>query len=38
MGKVRAIYREEGNDLEAVIEADLEAARTAVRPASAEGK
>ncbi len=38
MGKVRAIYKEEGPDLEAVIEADLEAARTAVRPASAEGK
>jgi peroxiredoxin len=37
-GKVRAIYKEEGPDLEAVIEGDLEAARTAVRPASAEGK
>jgi peroxiredoxin len=34
MGKVRAIYREEGLDLEAVIEADLEASRTAIRPAS----
>ncbi len=33
MGKVRAIYREEGDDLEKVIEADLEASRTAVRPA-----
>ena len=31
-GKVRAIYREEGEDLERVIEADLEAARTALRP------
>ncbi len=38
MGKVRAIYKEEGPDLERVIEADLEAARTAVRPASAEDK
>jgi peroxiredoxin len=38
MGKVRAIYREEGADLEQVIEADLEASKTAVRPASAEGK
>ena len=38
MGKVRAIYREEGADLEKVIEEDLEASRTAVRPASAEGK
>lgn len=37
-GKVRAIYKEEGPDLEAVIESDLEAAKTAVRPASAEGK
>lgn len=34
MGKVRAIYREEGNDLETVIEADLDASKTAVRPAS----
>jgi peroxiredoxin len=34
MGKVRAIYREEGHDLESVIEADLEASKTAVRPAS----
>ncbi|MGZ6142443.1 MAG: TlpA family protein disulfide reductase [Myxococcales bacterium] len=38
MGKVRAIYKEEGPDLESLIVADLEAARTAVRPASAEGK
>ena len=37
-GKVRAIYKEEGPDLESVIEGDLEAAKTAVRPASAEGK
>ena len=37
-GKVRAIYKEEGPDLEKVIEADLEAAKTAVRPVSAEGK
>lgn len=35
MGKVRAIYREEGADLEKVIEADLEASKSAVRPASA---
>ena len=34
MGKVRAIYREEGDDLEKVIEADLEASKTAIRPAS----
>ena len=34
MGKVRAIYREEGVDLEKVIEADLEASKTAIRPAS----
>jgi peroxiredoxin len=34
MGKVRAIYREEGSDLEKVIESDLEASKTAVRPAS----
>ena len=34
MGKVRAIYREEGQDLEAVIEADLEASKNPVRPAS----
>ena len=34
MGKVRAIYREEGHDLESVIEEDLEASKTAVRPAS----
>ena len=34
MGKVRAIYREEGEDLEKVIEADLEASKTAIRPAS----
>jgi thiol-disulfide isomerase/thioredoxin len=38
MGKVRAIYREEGADLESVIEADLEASKTAIRPASADGK
>lgn len=38
MGKVRAIYREEGADLEAVIETDLEASKTAVRPAAAVGK
>jgi len=37
MGKVRAIYREEGADLETVIETDLEASKTAVRPASADG-
>ena len=37
-GMVRAIYREEGADLESVIEADLEASKTAVRPASAEAK
>ncbi len=36
MGKVRAIYREEGSDLEEVIEADLAASKTAARPASAE--
>lgn len=35
MGKVRAIYREEGADLEMVIEGDLEASKTAIRPASA---
>ena len=34
-GRVRAIYREEGKDLEAVIETDLEAAKTPVRPAEA---
>ena len=34
-GRVRAIYREEGRDLEAVIEADLEAAKAPVRPADA---
>jgi peroxiredoxin len=34
-GKVRGIYREEGPDLESVIEADLEASKTAIRPASA---
>jgi peroxiredoxin len=33
-GKVRGIYREEGRDLESVIEADLEASKTAIRPAS----
>lgn len=38
MGRVRAIYREEGADLEQVIEADLLAAKTAVRPAAAEGE
>jgi peroxiredoxin len=38
MGKVRAIYREEGADLESLIEADLEAAKTPVRPASAGSK
>jgi len=38
MGKVRGIYKEEGPDLEAVIEGDLEAAKTAVRPVSGEGK
>jgi thiol-disulfide isomerase/thioredoxin len=32
MGKVRAIYREEGDDLEQVIESDLAASKTAVRP------
>jgi peroxiredoxin len=36
MGKVRAIYREEGEDLEKVIESDFEASKTAVRPASAD--
>ena len=35
MGKVRGIYKEEGPDLEAVIESDLEASKTAIRPASA---
>jgi len=34
MGRVRTIYREEGADLETVIEADFEASKTAVRPAS----
>jgi peroxiredoxin len=38
MGKVRAIYREEGADLESVIEVDLDASKTALRPASADGK
>jgi peroxiredoxin len=38
MGKVRGIYKEEGPDFEALIEADLEAAKTAVRPVSTEGK
>ena len=33
-GKVRAIYREEGEDLEQVIEADLEAAKAGVVNAS----
>ena len=37
-GRVRAIYREEGKDLEQVIEADLEAAKSPVRPASSEAK
>ena len=32
MGKVRAIYRQEGADLEKVIEADLESAKTPLRP------
>ena len=36
-GKVRAIYGVEGEDLEKAIEADLEASRTPVRPAT-EGK
>jgi peroxiredoxin len=36
MGKVRAIYREEGEDLERVIESDFEASKTAVRPVSAD--
>jgi len=35
MGKVRAIYKEEGPDFEKLIESDLEEAKTAVRPASA---
>jgi len=34
---VRAIYGVEGEDLEKAIEADLEASRTPVRPAT-EGK
>src|SRR5438270_529479 len=34
MGKVRAIYREEGADLEQLIEADLDAATRTVRPAA----
>ena len=33
-GKVQAIYGEEGKDLEKAIEADLEAAKTPVRPAA----
>ena len=37
-GRVRAIYREEGKDLEEVIEADLLAAKSPVRPASTETK
>ena len=37
-GRVRAIYREEGKDLEQVIEADLLAAKSPVRPASTETK
>jgi len=36
-GKVRAIYAVEGEDLEKVLEADLEAAKAASRPAS-DGK
>ena len=36
MGKVRAIYREEGADLEQVIETDFEASKTAVRPVAAD--
>jgi thiol-disulfide isomerase/thioredoxin len=35
-GKVRAIYGVEGDDLEKVLEADLEAARIPVRPAADE--
>jgi peroxiredoxin len=31
-GKVRGIYREEGADLEAVIEADLDASKNPIRP------
>ncbi len=38
MGKVRAIYREEGADLEVVIEADLDAAKSSIRPTSAQSK
>ena len=34
MGKVRAIYREEGADLEALIESDLDASKSPVRPAA----
>jgi thiol-disulfide isomerase/thioredoxin len=37
-GRVRAIYREEGTDLEQVIEADLEAAKSPVRPAATDAK
>jgi peroxiredoxin len=38
MGKVRAIYKEEGPDFESLILSDLEAAKTPVRPATAEEK
>lgn len=37
-GRVRAIYREEGKDFEQVIEADLESAKSPVRPASTDAK
>ncbi len=37
-GRVRAIYREEGLDLEQVIETDLEAAKALVRPAATDSK
>jgi len=33
-GRVRAIYSVEGDDFEKVIEADLEEAKTPVRPAA----
>jgi len=35
-GKIRAIYSVEGEDLEKVLELDLEAARTPLRPTSGE--
>ena len=35
-GKIRAIYGVEGEDLEKVLEIDLEASRTPVRPAAGE--